>query len=134
MPTVGVYYINVYTRKTGNTHGYTQFDLGVWRWSNEEGASKDEKTLDFAFTQWSSSLSNEVLLTRVSNCDTMNYSPPGSSVHGILQGRVLELIGLPLLQGIFPIVGSNPRLLPALQADSLPTEPPRKPTSVDTPL
>ena len=134
MPTVGVYYINVYTRKTGNTHGYTQFDLGVWRWSNEEGASKDEKTLDFAFTQWSSSLSNEVLLTRVSNCDTMNYSPPGSSVHGILQGRVLELIGLPLLQGIFPILGSNPRLLPALQADSLPTEPPRKPTSVDTPL
>ena len=130
MPTVGAYYINVYTRKTGNLHEYTQFDLGVWRWSNEEGASKDEKTLDFAFTQWSSSLSNEVLLTRVSDCDAMNYSPPSSSVHGILQGRVLELISLPLLQGIFPIPGSNQPLLPALQADSLPPEPPRKPKSV----
>ena len=34
-------------------------------------------------------------------CDSMDCSPPGSSVHGILQVRILE--GHALLKGIFPI-------------------------------
>ena len=28
-------------------------------------------------------------------CDPMNYSPPGSSVHGILQARILEWVAFP---------------------------------------
>ena len=28
-------------------------------------------------------------------CDPMNYSPPGSSVHGILQARTLEWAAIP---------------------------------------
>ena len=36
-------------------------------------------------------------------CNPMDYSPPGSSVHGILQGRILEWVVL--LQGIFPTQG-----------------------------
>ena len=28
-------------------------------------------------------------------CDAMDYSPPGSSVHGFLQARILEWIALP---------------------------------------
>ena len=28
-------------------------------------------------------------------CDTMNYNPPGSSVHGILQARILEWVAMP---------------------------------------
>ena len=27
-------------------------------------------------------------------CDSMEYSPPGSSVHGILQARILELVAI----------------------------------------
>ena len=42
-------------------------------------------------------------------CDPMDCSPPGSSVHGILQARILESHSL--LQGIFPTQGSNWRLL-----------------------
>ena len=35
-------------------------------------------------------------------CNPMNCSPPGSSVHGILQARILEWVdSLSLLQGIF---------------------------------
>ena len=45
-------------------------------------------------------------------------SPPGSSVHGILHARILGSHSL--LQGMEP--GS-----PALQADSLPSEPLREP-------
>ena len=33
-------------------------------------------------------------------CDSMDYSPPGSSVHGILQARILKWVAL--LKGIFP--------------------------------
>ena len=49
----------------------------------------------------------------------MDCSPPGSSVHGISQARILEWVAIFLLQGIFPTQGSNPYLL-HWQADSLP--------------
>ena len=39
----------------------------------------------------------------------MDCSPPGSSIHGILQARILEWF-VSLLQGIFPTQGSNPSL------------------------
>ena len=52
---------------------------------------------------------NNVLfaLSCLTVCNPMDYSPPGSSVHGILQARILEWVAIPLLQGIFPTQGSN---------------------------
>ena len=35
-------------------------------------------------------------------CDPMNYSPPGSSVHGILQARILEWVAMPSSRGSSP--------------------------------
>ena len=32
-------------------------------------------------------------------CDSMNHSPPGSSVHGIFQARILEWIAMPSSRG-----------------------------------
>ena len=32
-------------------------------------------------------------------CDPMGYSPPGSSVHGILQARILEWFAIPFYRG-----------------------------------
>ena len=54
-------------------------------------------------------------------CDPMDCSPPGSSVHGIFQARILEWVVIPSSR-IFPIQGSNPCLLHVLhwQVDSLP--------------
>ena len=52
-------------------------------------------------------------------CDLMDYSPQGSSVHGILQARTLEWVAI-----------HDPRIKlmsPALQEDSLPSEAPGKP-------
>ena len=34
-------------------------------------------------------------------CDPMDYSPPGSSVHGILQTRILEWVALPFSRGSY---------------------------------
>ena len=54
------------------------------------------------------------------------YSLPGSSVYGILQVRILEWVPIPLSGGIFLTPGIEPGS-PALQADSLLSEPLRKP-------
>ena len=54
--------------------------------------------------------------------DPMDYSPPGFSVPGILQAR--NWSGLPFpSSGALPNPGFEPEP-PALQADSLPSEPP----------
>ena len=43
-------------------------------------------------------------------CDAMDCSPPGSSVHGILQARILEWVAIPFSRGIFLSQGLNPGL------------------------
>ena len=52
----------------------------------------------------------------------MDCSLPGFSVHWILQARILEYVAIP---GDHPDLGIEPKS-PALQADSLPSEPPGK--------
>ena len=49
-------------------------------------------------------------------CDPTDCSPPGSSVLGILQTRILEWVAIPTSRGVFPDPGIKPRS-PALQAD-----------------
>jgi len=49
-------------------------------------------------------------------CDPMDHSPPGSSVHGILQARILEWVAIPFSRDL-----PNPGIAtgsPALQVDS----------------
>ena len=43
-------------------------------------------------------------------CDLMDHSPPGSSVHGISQARILEWVASSCSRG-FPIQGLNQNLL-----------------------
>ena len=54
-------------------------------------------------------------------CDPMDCSPPDSSVHGILQARILECVAIPFSRDL-PDPGIEPRS-PILQADSLQSEP-----------
>ena len=57
--------------------------------------------------------------------DPVDWSPSGSSVHGILQTTILEWVAIPFSRG-----SSQPRdqtRFPALWADSLTSEPPGKP-------
>ena len=61
-------------------------------------------------------------------CDPIDGSPPGSSVLGILQARILEWVSMSFSRGILLTQGIEPRSR-ALQADSWLSEPPRKPVS-----
>ena len=57
--------------------------------------------------------------------NSLDCSPPGFSVHGIFQARILEWVAIFLLQGNLPNQGIEP-MSPgsaALQADSLLTDP-----------
>ena len=62
-------------------------------------------------------------------CNSMDCSPPGSSVHGILQARILERVAISFSRGIFQSQGWNLHLLCILhwQVGSLPPAPPGKP-------
>ena len=56
-------------------------------------------------------------------CDPMDCSPPGSSVHRILQARILEWIAMPSTPGDLPDPGIEPTSLtsPALAGGFLTT-------------
>ena len=52
----------------------------------------------------------------------MDCNPPGSSIHGIFQARILELVAISFSRDL-----SDPEIepgSPALQADSILSEPP----------
>ena len=72
-------------------------------------------------------MNSSVLVTQLCPpvCDPMEYSLPGSSLHGILQARILEWLPFPP-PGDLPNPGIKPGS-PVMQADPLPSEPPGKP-------
>ena len=63
-------------------------------------------------------------------CDSVGYSPPGSSVHESLQARILEWVTTPSSRGSSQLRDRIPRLLHRLhwQAGSLPLAPLGSPT------
>ena len=98
------------------------------------GSIKDRNGMDLTEaedvkTRWPehTESESEVAQSCPTLCDPMDCSPPGSSLHGILQARVLEWVAISFSRessdaGIKP--GS-----PAFQADALTSEPPGKPQS-----
>ena len=67
---------------------------------------------------------SEVVQSCPTLCNPMDCSLSGSSLHGILQARVLEWVAIFLLQGIFPTQGSNSGLPHSRQTNALTSEPP----------
>ena len=68
-------------------------------------------------------------------CEPMDCSPPGSSVHGISQAKILERVAI-LTPGDLPNIGIKPASLASLAlADRFFTSaPPGKPIPLETPL
>ena len=66
------------------------------------------------------------LIAVVGLCDPVDYSLPGFSIHGISQGRILEWVAISFSRGSSQY--RDRTRSPALQTDSLPSEPPGKPT------
>ena len=82
--------------------------------------------------QPSSGLKTWVLVAQLwpTLCDPVDYNLPGSSVHGILQARILEWVAIPLPRGSsWPSDWILCTESPALPVDSSPSEPPGKPSS-----
>ena len=65
--------------------------------------------------------------------DSMDDSPPGSSVHGLLQARILKWVVMASSRDLLnPEIECASPEAPVLQADSFTTEPPGK-TMSDNP-
>ena len=65
--------------------------------------------------------------------DPMEYSLPGSSIHGIFQAIKLEWVAISFSRGDLPNLGIEP-WSPALQTDALLSEPLRKSLEREFPL
>ena len=79
-------------------------DRRAW-WATVHGVAKNQTRLTFSFFfclklsswyQYSEVLVAQLCLTL---CDPMNCSPPGSSIHGILQARTLKWVAIPFSRG-----------------------------------
>ena len=82
-----------------------------------------QTSLELKTSVWKTQLKVKVIVawSCPTVCDPMDCSPPGSSLHGILQARILERVAISFSRG-----SSQPRIKPgspALQADSLLSEP-----------
>ena len=76
-------------------------------------------------SNWLSGWVSEVAQSCLTLCNPVDCSLPGSSIHGILQARILEWVAISFSRG-----SSQPRdrtLSPALEADALTSEAPEKP-------
>ena len=70
------------------------------------------------------------LQSRLTLCGPMDCSPPGSSVQGILQARILEWVAMPFSRGSsWPGVKPTTLMSPALTSGFFTTELPGKPWS-----
>ena len=83
----------------------------------------DIRLLDFIFTR-APKMKVFVAQLFLTLCDPVDFSLPGSSIHGILQVRILEWVAMPSSRDL-PDPEIEPRS-PALLADSLSSELPGK--------
>ena len=73
-------------------------------------------------------LCHSLSLSRIGLCDPVAHSPPGSSVHGDSPGKNTGVVVIPSSRDL-PDPGTEPGF-PTLQADSLLSEPPRRPEGI----
>ena len=67
----------------------------LWGWScPKSGHYQDLSRVSFEECMFAKSLQSYLTL-----CDPMDCSPPGSSVHGILQARILECVAISFSRG-----------------------------------
>ena len=62
----------------------------------------------------------------IDSCESMDCSPPGSSVYGILQARILKWVAMPVSRE----EGPRDQTWDSCIADSLPPEPSGKPLMI----
>ena len=56
--------------------------------------AKDLASLSFSFPTYKKESESEVAQSCPTLCDPVDCSPPGSSVHGILQARILDWVAI----------------------------------------
>ena len=73
-------------------------DRGAW-WASISGVTQSRTRLKRLSSSSSKQSEMKVAQLCPTLCDPMDCSPPGSSVHGILQARILEWVAIPFSRG-----------------------------------
>ena len=100
------------------THSFLKLFILYW------GIAPSHRRMRWLDATCAMNIVSEVAQSCATLCNPMDCSPPGSSIHGIFQARILECVAISFSRGSY-----RPRdqtRSPALQADALPSEPPGK--------
>ena len=120
---------------------FRRLAIPSWRWaaapqppdsySPEGEQAKDKRSVPRWLSVFHLGTVSVQSLSPVWLCDPMDCSPPGSSVHGIFQARVLKWVAISFCRG-----SSWPRYRTQVSSiagrGALPSEPPEKPHILDT--
>ena len=104
---------------------YSQYPFTLWFSRCREGSYVSRFSLSYLRDRHMVTLCALVAHSCPTLCDPMVCRPSGSSVHGTFQAKILKWVAFPSPRDL-PDPGIKPGS-PALQADSLLSEPPGKP-------
>ena len=91
---------------------FSKTSLNIWWFMVHVLLKPGLENFELYFTSvWSEVKWSEVAEFCLTFCNPMDCSPPGSSIHGIFQVRVLKWVAISFSRGIFPTQGSSPGLL-----------------------
>ena len=85
--------------KNPDRKNYNSKVMAIWLLCPAKISFNDESKIHFQLENWRNVLLALVCLHAVRLCDTMNCRLPSSSVHGIVQARILELVASPSSRG-----------------------------------
>ena len=81
----------------------THSSILAWRipWTEEPGGLQSMGHKESDTTEATEHIESEHVSTQSCHtlCDPIDCSPPGSSVHGILQARILDWVAIPFSRG-----------------------------------
>ena len=111
---------------------YIHISWGIYKQAQQNGSCIFDKKQELPTAQAKNVYMHAKLLQSCPTLyDPMDCSLPGTSVHGILQARILEWVAMSTSRGLpNPGIEPAPLMSPALQADSLPLVPPGKPKRI----
>ena len=78
---------------------FRSLDLSCWRDHRKSQKSSVSWPLESSSSTSGSGLRAKLLQSCPTLCNPVDCSPPGSSVHGILQARILEWVAVPFSRG-----------------------------------
>ena len=90
-------------KKKNHENIHCALSLKIQKWEHHQWVKKIQR--DVLILSKIPHVHAQSLQSCLTLCNPMDYSPPDSSVHGILQARILQWVAMPSSRGLVPTQG-----------------------------